>query len=244
MENIRSCLVIGDDPDIILSKYDKLKKVKPYVKYKKVDAHNLKQKHLELLSTVINGNNNLKNEQKELIKKRADALSLMIDDDYFNMISSGLEITENGDAISVENPDGKITSYKIGGEHVIPFITNENLSVFSSLKSDILWDTLNTTNSQTYEIAWDLYHGKSPSSQIEKQIYDNMRPFRHHFAQFETKEEYIKYNTSFWTFAVATIDKWVDMDASNNTKDWILNYYERFILKLSPDTKLTIVEYI
>ena len=46
-------MVVGDDPEGLMSKYDKALKVKPYVKYKYLDADNLRKNAIKLLSNVI-----------------------------------------------------------------------------------------------------------------------------------------------------------------------------------------------
>ena len=47
-------MVIGDNADELMSKYDKSLKVKPYVKYRYLDAEKLRSKAVKIMSEIVN----------------------------------------------------------------------------------------------------------------------------------------------------------------------------------------------
>ena len=56
------------------------------------------------------------------------------------------------------------------------------------------------------------------------------------------KDNYIKYNTSYWNYAVIKDGVWEDTD-NHNSIDWVINFYETFVEPLNDDELITIYEY-
>ena len=59
---------------------------------------------------------------------------------------------------------------------------------------------------------------------------------------FTNKEEYVTYNSAFWTAAVVDQNGWKDMSEAKSTKDWVLNFHSSFLQGLDNNTLLTIFE--
>ena len=68
-----------------------------------------------------------------------------------------------------------------------------------------------------------------------------MRHLTDYFKNFKNKEEYIKYNSSFFTNAVILNGKWIDMEDFDYS-DWIINYFNNYISKLKNDELISIFE--
>jgi regulator of sigma D len=98
-------------------------------------------------------------------------------------------------------------------------------------------------NTNTYEIVWDLVHGiKSPETEEEKKIYNNMKDKTKYFSNFKDKESYVAYNCAYWNYGYLDENGWKDMDDDGKELDWITNFFDRFVSKLKPNDKITIYE--
>jgi hypothetical protein len=59
---------------------------------------------------------------------------------------------------------------------------------------------------------------------------------------FKTKDNYIKYNTSYWNYAVIKDGIWTDTE-NKDSLEWVNNFYETFVEPLNDDELITIYEY-
>lgn len=93
-----------------------------------------------------------------------------------------------------------------------------------------------------YNRTWELcVENVTPETDKDKNIVKNMTLYGPYFKNFSNKLDYVKMMCSFWTYGVVNKDGWVDME-SRDEFDWTVNFYDRFIKNLSPDTKITIYE--
>ena len=239
------CIVAGEEPALLMEKYDKNKKVEPYVVYKYEDAEKLRRLYLINYKKQLE---NCKNDfEKEYLTEAIADIEEMTSDDFFCDISYNLKIDEKtGDAISDNNKLGKWSSYRLGKILSVPFMTNDGREVFQAMKKDISWDKIHGANSDIYKRAWELVMENSePKDDYEKTIYENMKDKTGYFQKFENKENYILSNTAFWGYAFLSEETgWQDASDVEDQFVWMANYYNMFIDTLPDDTLLTIYECI
>ena len=116
-------MVIGDDPEGLMKKYDKALKVKPYIKYKYLDADKLKKNAEKLLSNVIENFDKFQMNESQLryFKERLKAMHGMSSFEYYKTITDGLYYDDEGNALSEQNKDGKWDTYNLGKNFCYPF---------------------------------------------------------------------------------------------------------------------------
>lgn len=73
-------------------------------------------------------------------------------------------------------------------------------------------------------------------------IFTNMLNKSNYFNNFEDRDEYIKHSTSFWTYAVASKDKYESVTHKVSDKEWVRDFYKKFISKLPEDETVAIYE--
>jgi len=237
------CIVAGDNPSELMGRYDRNRKVTPYVVYQYSDAEKLRQEYIKSYQKMLDSISNEYDE--EYIKDTIMDLTEMTSDDFYYDITEGLNIDpDNGNAMSDVNKDGKFTYYNIGKMFSMPFLTKDGREVFQAKKGDIDWDKIHLSNSYIYERAWDMVMGDSkPENDYEQKIYDNMHDKVAYFQKFENKDNYVISNTAFWGYAFVS-DKtgWKEATEVDDQFVWMANYYNVFIQNLSDNTLLTIYE--
>lgn len=227
-------LVIGHDPEKIMSKFE-VKKIQPFIKYRITDASKIKQMQLLYLNELNKYNGNL----NHLIKQINDTDDI----DYFYFFTRNLDHDCNGNAICNEQ-DGKWRSYNIVNENYSFPLKNGDYSNHSK-KEYINWEAihLNEEKKKLYSLTWDICHDIiKPSNDKELLIYNNMYKLKSYFSSFLSKDEYVKYNTSYWTNSVICNSEWFDME-DYDIKTWIISFYSKFIENLNAQEPLTIFEY-
>lgn len=239
------CIVAGDNPQKLMSEYDKNKKVTPYLVYKYTDAEALKQLYLTNYKKELES---CKDDfEKEYIETTIKDLEEMSTDDFYYEITDGLIIDEDtGNALSDVNKKGRWGHYQLGKIFSLPFLTKDGREVFQARKKDIDWQNIHLKGGDIYARAWEMVmDGSKPKDDYEQLIYDNMHDKKTYFEKFENKENYVISNTAFWGYAfLSEITGWQD---ASNTEDqfvWMRNYYDLFIKNLDDDTLLTIYECI
>lgn len=237
------CIVAGENPDELMERYDKGKKVDPYVVYRYKDAGKLKQSYLSyyesLLETPMPGLN--VEELRETIKefKEMDA------DDFYEELTADYEKDdETGDAMSDANKEGHWSYCSIGKSLSIPFLTKDGKELFQARKGDIDWEKIHLAGQDIYNRTWEMcMEGSKPQNDYERTIYQNMGDKTTYFKKFETKENYVTSNTAFWGYAfVSEKTGWQEADEIANQFAWMKNYYDLFIKNLDDGTLLTIYE--
>ena len=242
--NILSVMVIGDDVDSLMNKYKLNAKVPQYIKYYYKDAEVLKNKNIAYLNAILDINTDTINDnQKDCLKNRIDELMAMSSDDFYFDLTYGLDYDNEYNALSIANPLGKWSSYKIGDLFSPYLILNDGTMTHQSTNLNIDWKKTSSENIEMYSTAWDVIKGIiEPKTEIAKKIISNIDTIKTTLSPFSLKEEYVKFNTTFWTYAVLDKNGWVDMDDSNYI-NWVLKFDERFINHLKPNDTITILEY-
>ncbi len=240
-----SVMVVGENPEELIKKYDINLKVEPYIKYKYSDAEKLKNNAIKVLDEIIKKHNNfsLNDFQIDYFKERRKAFNNMSSFEYYQTITNGLYYDKNGDALSEKNPNGKWTTYRLGEHFSLPLKLKNGKESYQAICKDVDWDKMNMNNTETYEIVWDLMHGeRKPQNDEEKKIFENMENKGNYFSTFKDKETYVIYNCAYWNYAFLDSNGWHDLDDDGKELEWISNFFERFVKQLSPNDKITIYE--
>ncbi len=236
-----SAVVVGENPNELLGKYDKNKKVDEYVAFRLSDAGKYKQTYLNNLKNTIDNINDTK--LKTILTEDYEFVSSMDDVDYYIQLTSGYALDETtGNVILNENPNGKYDWCRLGKDLCMPMIDKKGNEVFQARKKDIDWSKTHLFNSWSYETVWDLViGGKIPESEEEEKLYENMKNRKDYFNFFGNKENYVLSNTAFWGYAFVDESGWYEIEFTPQV-EWIKNFYNKFIEHLSEDTKISIFE--
>ena len=238
------CIVAGDNPETLMSEYDKNKVVPPYIVYTRSAVPHLKDIFIDEYKKVLE-EGYLSEMEEEYVKSTLQDLAEMSDDDFFYELVSNdnLTIGDDGNAYSTKNMLGKWSYYNEGKVFCIPFMLKDGREVFQAKKGEIDWGHMHLNRGEIYERAWEIVmEASAPQNDYEAAIYENMKDKQAYFEKFETKENYVVSNTSFWGYAFLS-DKTGWRDADNEEQfTWMKNYYDMFIKNLDDDTLLTIYE--
>jgi len=236
-------LAAGDNPRELMERYDLNKKVEPYVKYKFSDAGNLRRNYLSIVRGMLSSGNASKEETDEL-KETIEDIENMDDIQFFLDFTSEYDYDdETGDAITDRNPEGKWTSCTVGKIFSVPFITISGKETFSDIKGNIDWNMMHLHGTEIYDATWDVVMGgKLPETDVEKQVYENMRNRTAYFEKFGTKEKYVASNTAFWCYAYVDKNGWVEIGDDEDQFEWMTKFYDRFVVPLPENTLLTLFE--
>jgi len=239
-------LVVGENPEELMLKYDAGLKVEPYVKYEYARAEEYYNSYLKSLRVLLKTMKRDDEDEEDiaLLEEEIHDIENMKPEDYYFELTAGCEIdTDSGDAYSRENPDAKFTSHRIAGFFALPFILKDGREVYTAYKGDVDWDKIHLANKRPYEVAWDtVVEGKTPNGEEEHKIYENMKYRTHYFTNFENREHYIAASCAFWNYAYVDENGWVELDKSKPQFDWVINFYDRFIKPLPDNAKLTLYE--
>lgn len=244
----RVLIVSGNDPEERVKEFSSNLEVEPYIVYHYKDAAKLKSLRLQQIRAMIENNENTPF-PKEILEDEIFDIENESDEDYFFDLTYWYDHDEDNNAISNKNPDGKFYSCKVGGSFAQPFILKDGTTSYKAKKGDIDWSAIHMNKEMVnlYERTWEMCVEGLPSvTDIDKQVYENMKNRRDYFDNFADKNEYVTSCTSFWAYAFLNqIDMWVDADDCPVSQfEWMSTYYDRFIKSLSDDTELTIFEYV
>ena len=248
MEEFRhfNVLVVGENPEEIIMKYDANLKVKPYVKYEYARAKEYQASYLKSLSVLRKKLEKEEGSEEDisLLDAEIQDVTNMTPEDYYFELVAGLDINEEtGDAYTDENPDAKFASHRLAGFFALPFILKDGREVYTARKGDVDWSKIHLANQRPYEVAWDtVVEGKIPNGEEEHTIYENMKNRVHYFTNFESREHYIAASTAFWDYAYVDENGWVELDSKKPQFDWVINFYNRFVKPLPDNAKLTLYE--
>ena len=236
-------LAVGDKPQELMDKYDLNKKVEPYVVYRFKDAGKLRTRYMEVLRGLLDTDGLSEGEIID-IKGSLSDVEDMNDVQFYLDYTEGYDYDkETGDAISDKNPNGKWSTCNVGKIFSVPFITKEGKETFCDLKGNIDWGMMHLHGSEIYETTWDVViGGKTPETELEKKVYENMKNRVGYFQKFGSKEKYVVSNTAFWCYGYVDENGWVELGDDEDQFDWMINFYDRFVAKLPDDAKLTLYE--
>ena len=247
MDELRhfNVLVVGENPEEIILKYDSNLKVAPYVKYEYSRAGEYHKSYLKSLNVLLK---KLKKEDADeedikLLEAEIKDIEHIMPEDYYFELTAGLELDQEGNAYTTENPDGKFILHRLAGFFALPFILNDGREVYSAYKNEIDWSKIHLANQRPYEVAWDtVVEEKTPNGEEEHAIYENMKNRLHYFSNFESREHYIAASTAFWTYAYVDGNGWIEIDNKRPQFEWVINFYDRFVKPLPDNAKLTLYE--
>lgn len=236
-------IVAGDNPDELMQDYDLNLKVEPYVVYKFKDAHNLQLKYIDFYQKLIEIEED--EDEKNILLEHLQTIKNQDVLDFYTDITLDYDYDpETGNAISTQNPNGKWSSYRIGNLFSVPFKDKNGNELFTCQMKDVDWGKTHMANKHIYEAAWDIViNNKTPETDEEKIIYNNMKERKGYFLSFDNKENYVINNIAFWAQAFLSKNTgWIEMPDNVKKDTWVSEYYDRFIKNLSLNTKLTIFE--
>jgi hypothetical protein len=244
--NLFTLMVVSDNPEDVIKKYDANLVVEPYVKFKYKDMKKYRTEAIKMSKEVVDNYKNLGLTDfiRDYFNERVSSLKSMTDFEFYTSITHGCTFNESGDALSTENPNGKWISCRVGRNLCIPLRLKNGSEALTALAGDVDWSKMHMdeANIKMYEAAWQLFHKeREPVTDIEKQIYENIKYQKKYFEGFKSQEEYVNYCCSYWCYAYADDNGWKDADSRKNY-DWITGFYDTFVKKLKPDDKITIYE--
>lgn len=243
--NFFSVMVVGDNPEELLKKYDINLHVEPYIKYRYSDAEKLQKSAIKVLDEIISHPDKftLNGFQTDYLKEKRKAIHNMSSFEYYQTITDGLYYNKDGDALSEKNPNGKWSTYRLGKNFSLPLRLKNGSEAYQAKNCDIDWESVNMQNTQTYEIVWDLVHDvRKPQTEEEEQIYKNMKNKTKYFCNFKNKEAYVIYNCAYWNYAFLDKNGWHDLDDEGKELEWIETFFERYISTLSANDIISIYE--
>lgn len=237
-------IVAGDNPEVLMSPYDKNIKTEPRVAYKYEDAQKLQDKYIKLYKAITTSDTIPEGPFKEDAKDKLAVIESQTPEDfYFDLTMDYEHDPDTGDALTRENPDGKWSSYKLGKFFSVPFVLKDGTETYQARKGEIDWSLMHLHGGDVYKRAWEMVmEGSEPTSDYEKQIYKNMKNRTTYFEKFGTKENYVLGNTAFWGYAFVSNNGWAELEDEMDQFVWVRNFYELFIEPLPEDTLLTIYE--
>ena len=241
-------MVVGDNPEGLMSKYDKALKVKPYIKYKYLDAEKIRSNAIKMLSNIIASYDKfaMSEDQLEYFKSRLKAINGMSSFEYYSSLTNGLYYDADGNALSEENPDGKWDKYNLGKNFSYPLKLKDGKESYQALSGDVDWNQMHmeTNSVNLFEIIWRLVvDDDDPSDANEEQLKNNWKDKKNYLSGFKNVDEFISHNCAYWNYAYLDKNGWVDVDDEGDEMKWVLNFFERFIEPLKNDEKVTIYEF-
>jgi hypothetical protein len=245
--NIRVVLVIGDNPDEMMKRYDKNLKVEPYIKYRYLDADKIRKTAIKTISQMLDNADqiNLNDFQKDYFKNQLKSINNMTPFEYYQTLTNGMYYDEDGNALSTENPDGKYNGYNIGGNFSYPLICEGEKEKYQCHANEVLWDKVNMREEAVnyFNTVWEIKkEGRKPEGEFEEKIAKDWEERDAYLSNFKTKDDLIVHNCAYWTYAVLNKDGWFSLDDGGGEKEWIENFMNRFISPLN-DELITIYEF-
>ena len=239
-----SVLVIGENPEEQISKFDEMSDAsEPYVLYSYKDISKYRKLQIEVYKTYLKSTKDL--QSRNLLINKINELKNISDDAYYTQLGEYQQFDPNKNIVTSDNPDGKWLTCEIGGrmysEKLIGF---DNKGITSGKKSEINWFEIHLKPEIVgkYQRTWELCVEKlQPKTTNDHLILNNMKNIVGYFENFLNKEQYAKYNSSFFTNAIIINGKWLDME-DGDYSEWVINYFVKFISKLKGDELITIFE--
>ena len=245
--SVRAVLVIGDNPDELMKKYDKNLKVEPYVKYKYLDAEKIRKTAVKTITQVVNNADalNLNEFQKDYFKNQLKSISSMSSFEYYQMLTDGMYYDEEGNAMSTDNPNGKHNGYNKGGNFSYPFLCKDGTEKYECNADEVDWDKVNMREEAVnyFNLVWDIkVDGRKPENEYEEKIANDWKDRDAYLENFKSKDELVRHNCAYWSYAVLTEDGWFSLDDGGTEDEWINGFMDRFIRPLTNE-KLTVYEF-
>lgn len=243
-----SVMVVGNNPEKLMEKYDKSLKVEPYVKFKYLEAEAMKKRLTSYLSEFIKNHEKfaLNPFQVDYFKERLKAVNSMSTFEYYSTITQGMYYNEDGDAMTDVNPNGKWDKYNLGKNFSYPLKLKDGKEVYQAKAGDIDWDKMhmNSEYVELFEKIWSLViDDAEPSSKKEENLKVNWSSKKNYLSNFKSVDDFVSHNCAYWNYAFLSDKGWIDVDDELNETKWISEFVERFIVPLKDDDLVTIYEY-
>jgi hypothetical protein len=241
-------MVVGNNPEELMEKYNKALKVEPYVKFKYLDAEKMKENSSKMLAEITSNPEKftLSKFQVDYFKERLKAINAMTPFEYYTTITQGMYYDENGDALSDVNPNGKWDKYNLGKNFSYPLKLKDGKEVYQARAKDVDWDSMHMNRDyvKLFETIWALViDNDDPSTPEEENLKANWNTKRNYLSNFKTVDEFVSHNCAYWNYAFLSEKGWTDVDDEENESKWIGDFFERFIEPLKDDDLVTIYEY-
>ena len=241
-------MVVGDNPEGLMAKYDKALTVKPYIKYKYLDAEKLRNNAIKMLSNIVENYDKfaMSEYQRDYFKERFKAISGMTPFEYYSTITEGLYYDKEGNALCEENPDGKWDKYNIGKNYSYPLKLKDGKEVYQALAGDVNWDEMHmkTDSVKLFETIWALVmEDDDPSDADEENLKKAWINKKNYLSNFQNVDQFVSHNCAYWNYAYLDENGWVDVDDEGDEIKWVSSFFERFIEPLKENDKITIYEF-
>ena len=225
----RTVMVVGDNPDELIKKYDLDTKVEPYVKLKRSDAEKARKMHLKFIEDILTSNKIiLTDRQRDVYKNIYLDIQEMDETEYFEHTTMGCTYDdETGDALTTVNPNA-FYQHAVNPQKRLD-ATNE--------ESDFINPFILLPEEGEKEGEVISY---TPQNEQEKVIKKNMKERMDYFADFSDKEAYGSHSCSFWCYGYLDENGYKELDYTISDKECVRTYYERFVEPISEDTTLSL----
>ena len=238
-------MVVGENPMELVKPYDESIEVDEYVVYKKEDAHKIKETEVNVLKYAMEKKG--MDKLKPTLMRQYAALKSMTDDQFFRMKADGYEkyyMNKRGDIVSRENLAGRYDYISKGRRFATLLKTVDDRETWQARCRDVDFASMHRVNDSTYETVWEMFkEGRKPANEVEETLYKNMNTLGNYFDSFDSKDDYVAYNSSLFYYAY--LDKktgWKDMDDAIDPKKWVREFYDTYIEPIDPDALISIFE--
>ena len=244
---IRVALVIGDNPEELLHRYDSTVKVEPYVVYRYLESEKMQKTAIKCTKQLLDNAEKipLSKFQVDYLTSQLKSLSSLTPFEYYvNLTRGEYTFDEEGNAVSDRNPQGRFSSYNMGGNFSYPLICNDGSEKYQCKADEVDWLKMHMRPEAVnyFDTVWQLVkEKKEPIDDETKKLRDEWETRFKYFENFKTKEEFIKHNCAYWTYFVITKDGIFSVDDDDSEDKWIMNFMDRFIHPLK-DEQITIYE--
>ena len=234
-------LVVGDNPEELMAKYDSRNKVEKHIVYTFDKADEYHKSKLKVLKGLINSPK-VDDDTKKIAQLEYDYYKDMSTIDFYIELTEAYDLDpETGNAYTTDNTDAKFDGYNKNGIFSHPFITKSGLETYSTIKGNVDWEKVHLGDTRTYNVVWEtVMEGKEPQDKDEEIVYNNMKNRKAYLENFKDKMDYVYSMASFWCYAYLDENGWVELEGPQF--EWVKNFYERFVAPLTDDTKLTIFD--
>lgn len=237
-------IVIGENPEEIISKYDNNATVEKHVLFELSRAKEYYDFHIKTLESALK-EDFLSDIERQLIEEDIEYYKSIDEFDFYLELTEDYDVEEvTGNVYTTKNNiNGKFDGYNLGKNFSLPLVLKNGDEQFSAYKEDVDWDKIHGNNKQTYISVWEtVVEGRKPQNEDEEKVYNNMKNRTGYLDIFGSKENYVASNTAFWGYAYVDENGWYEVDGDQF--EWARNFYDRFIKPLPPTAKISVYECI
>lgn len=256
----RTVLVVGDNPDELIKKYDLDTKVESYVKLKRSEAKKAQKAHLKFIDNILKSDKiPLTDKQRDVYKNIYLDIKDMDEAEYFEEFTKDCTIDEEtGDALTDINPNAYYQHHQNpqkaldarDEEHdfcnpfiLLPLYGEEEgeAIAYTAKKGEIDWKRMHMWNTHIYGRAWDMcVNDDEPNNEQERIVKKKMSQREDYFNNFASKEEYVNHSCSFWCYGYIDKNGYKELDYTISDKEWVSTFYDRFVKPLSDDETVSL----